>query len=112
MLIIQLTPEQLKACIKEAVEEAVQKSGHLREIPPNGAGPPKELMDIKELCREFGWARPTVYSWTSKGIIPHIRKGKKLMFYRKEILAWLETGRVKTKAEIRENISRFYKGRP
>lgn len=49
----------------------------------------------------------TVYNYTSKGLIPHHKKGKKLLFLKSEIDAWLKSGRKKTKAEIQAE-SRTY----
>jgi len=100
MIILQITKEELKDCLKEAVNEAVLRSNRRGSAPK----PPKELMGLKELCEEFGWAPPTVYAWTSKNLIPHIRKSKKLFFVRSDIIDWLKEGRVKTKAEIMEEV--------
>ena len=41
-----------------------------------------------------------IYTWTSTGYIPSIKKGKKLIFSKKDIDNWLKTGKRKSAAEI------------
>lgn len=52
-------------------------------------------------------AKPTIYSlvWARK--IPHLKKGKKLYFSRKEIKEWLTEGKRKTQDEIADEAAIF-----
>jgi excisionase family DNA binding protein len=52
-------------------------------------------------------AKPTVYAWIGQRSIPYHKKGKKLMFLRSEIDAWLKEGRRKTAAEIQSEAEKF-----
>lgn len=45
-------------------------------------------------------ALPTLYTKTSRGEIPHMKKGGRLYFSKKELLEYIQAGRIRTKAEI------------
>jgi len=53
----------------------------------------KSLIGIEEACEVIQKAKPTIYALVRKGIIPAYKRGKKLYFYREELLAWVESGR-------------------
>jgi excisionase family DNA binding protein len=52
-------------------------------------------------------AKPTVYAWIGQRSIPYHKKGKKLMFLKSEIDAWLKEGRRKTAAEIQAEAQQY-----
>lgn len=54
------------------------------------------LVEIDEACLIIRKAKPTIYALVRKGLIPSYKKGKKLYFYKDELLSWIETGRKKT----------------
>jgi Helix-turn-helix domain len=58
--------------------------------------------DLNGLCdyRPDKPAKATVYGEVHRNVIPVHKKGKKLMFLKSEIDAWIKTGRKKTLAEI------------
>lgn len=47
-----------------------------------------------------GLKRPTVYNLVSERKIPFSKIGKRLYFYRKDLLKWIEDGKRKTQKEI------------
>jgi excisionase family DNA binding protein len=50
----------------------------------------RDLLNLKEVAKLLGISENTVYAWTSKGIIPHIKLGSRcLRFGEEEIIAWL-----------------------
>ncbi|MBZ5859451.1 helix-turn-helix domain-containing protein [Flavihumibacter profundi] len=52
-------------------------------------------------------AKPTVYEWVRKRLIPYHKKGKKLSFLKSEIDEWLKEGRRKTVKEIGDDASSY-----
>lgn len=52
-----------------------------------GAG--GEIMSADEVARFLGLARNSVYDAAGRGEIPHRRVGRRLIFSRAAILAWL-----------------------
>ena len=53
----------------------------------------KSLIGIDEACEVIQKAKPTIYALIRKGIIPAYKRGKKLYFYKEELLQWVESGR-------------------
>lgn len=52
-------------------------------------------------------AKPTVYEWVGKRIIPYHRRGKKLYFLKSEIDTWLKDGKRKTAKEISDDANAY-----
>lgn len=65
--------------------------------------PIKNEMDLTELSNYLPTRPPlsTLYIWSCKGLIPHSKLGRRLVFKKSEIDEWLESKRVKTVDEIR-----------
>jgi excisionase family DNA binding protein len=61
-----------------------------------------ELLTISEASQLLKLAIPTIYSKVSKNEIPVNKQGKKLYFYKSELIEWVRAGRVKTNEEIVE----------
>ena len=53
-----------------------------------------KLIRVDEVAELTGFSIPSIYRFVKLGQIPHIKKGRTLIFYRHEVLAWIEAGRV------------------
>ena len=62
----------------------------------------EELIDLKEAAEYLKISPNTLYEYTCKLKIPHTKPGKKLLFLKSELLAWVKAARVKTLQEIEE----------
>jgi excisionase family DNA binding protein len=85
----------LAAEIKE-LKALLTEQGALQKHDPN------EMMSLKRL-QEFHPDHPaaqTIYGWVHSGQIPYYKTGKKLIFKRSEIEAWINEGRRMSSAEI------------
>ena len=51
----------------------------------------KDVMTADEVAAFLGVDRNTVYDFASRGVIPHQRLGKRLLFRRGAVVAWLDT---------------------
>jgi excisionase family DNA binding protein len=51
---------------------------------------PKEILNVDEAAALLGVHRQTVYDYASAGEIPHRRLGRRLLFSRRAIVAWVE----------------------
>ena len=49
----------------------------------------RECMCADELARFLGVNRKTVYAYASRGVIPHRRLGRRMVFARSQVVAWL-----------------------
>jgi excisionase family DNA binding protein len=67
------------------------------------------LMDIKETSELLHLSVPTIYGMVHHATIPVSKKGKRLYFSRKELLAWVNTGRRKTIHEINAEADTYLK---
>ena len=65
---------------------------------PGGSGPRRALSDVPtsdvmtadQVAEFLGVDRTTVYDFAARGVIPHQRLGKRLLFRRGGIVAWLD----------------------
>lgn len=62
----------------------------------------EQPLNIKQAAELLNLKVPTVYGLVHKEQIPYYKRGKFLYFNRRELLDWVQAGRVKTKAEIEE----------
>lgn len=89
-------PEAVSLLLEEVekLKEMLQNSGHVEQGD--------QFFNIDELI-EYLPDHPTkscIYTWTSNGYIPSIKKGKRLIFSKKDIDNWLKTGKRKSASEI------------
>jgi predicted DNA-binding transcriptional regulator AlpA len=70
---------------------------------------PDRWLNIKELCdyHPDKPTRATVYGWVSQRKIPVHKGSKALRFLKSEIDQWLRQGRVKTNAEIAQEVDNY-----
>jgi excisionase family DNA binding protein len=59
--------------------------------PPAGAAPDSDVMNADEVATFLGVDRTTVYDFAGRGVIPHQRLGKRLLFRRGALVSWLDS---------------------
>ena len=71
--------------------------------------PADQWMNLKDLCEYLPShpAEQTVYGWTSCHQIPFHKRGKRIMFLKSEIDAWLHDGKRKSQKELAEEAAQF-----
>jgi excisionase family DNA binding protein len=62
----------------------------------------KENMNVKEAAEYLGFKKSYIYQLTSSKKIPCYKPGKKLFFLKKDLDKWIESKKVKTDAELKE----------
>ncbi len=55
------------------------------------AGDDREVMSAEQAAAFLGVERKTVYEYAGRGVIPHRRLGKRLLFSRQALVVWLGT---------------------
>lgn len=80
MKIIITSQEELSFLIQANIREALQVNF-----------PVSNYISIKEASAYLNLSVQTIYRLTSKGRIPFIKKGKKLLFQTKELDIWLNS---------------------
>jgi excisionase family DNA binding protein len=74
------------------VESPNAPTAQLQPVPAIAEPPPtKDVMTADEVAVFLGVDRNTVYDFASRGVIPHQRLGKRLLFRRGAVVAWLDT---------------------
>jgi len=105
-------PEYVSKIWAEVVSlrEIIQKKDNqisLQNVEP-------DIVSIHGAAEILHLALPTVYSKTSKGEIPFMKKGKRLYFSKMQLLEYLKEGQSKSQSQIRAevdtNLSKNKKG--
>lgn len=98
---MEITFEQLPKAFT-ALFSKVENIERLLSTKVEPQQPINQWFDLTELCnyRPDKPAKATVYGEVNRGVIPVHKRGKKLMFLKSEIDAWLKSGRRKTHSEI------------
>lgn len=67
-----------------------------------------DFITADETCKLLDISKNTLYGYTSKRLIPHYKiQGRKLMFKKSEINAFIEKGKIKTIEEIDKEADRM-----
>ncbi|MEZ7498643.1 MULTISPECIES: helix-turn-helix domain-containing protein [Flavobacterium] len=66
----------------------------------------EELLNIQEASKLLNLSVSTIYSKVCKKEIPVNKQGKRIYFYRHELMKWIKSGRVKTYFEIQNDIEK------
>ena len=100
---IEQLPEWVKLEVSKgdllAFAEKLQKISE-KEEQPEEATEKDELFNFEEMCRFLGIAKSTGYQRIGRGEIPHFKKGRRLYFWKLELVKWVESGRRKTKEDL------------
>jgi excisionase family DNA binding protein len=75
------------------------------EQPPTDQ--PEQLLTIQEAAEFLSLTVPTMYSKTSKGELPVMKRSKRLYFSRTELLEYLKAGRKKSNADIEKEAEQY-----
>ena len=92
--IIVITPNELAQLIDISVRKA------MGEQSPQSSNSDDKPMNIDEAAAFLQMPKSTIYQLTSTRKILFSRVGKPLRFFKKDLLAYLESGRKKTQKEI------------
>jgi len=66
----------------------------------------EEVLNIQEASKLLDLSVSTIYSKVCKREIPVNKQGKRIYFYRHELMKWIKAGRVKTYLEIQNDIEK------
>ncbi|WP_299287851.1 helix-turn-helix domain-containing protein [uncultured Mucilaginibacter sp.] len=61
-----------------------------------------EIFSVEKAAQFLNLSIPTVYSKVSRKELPVNKQGKRLYFYRSELVEWIKAGRKKTVAELQQ----------
>ena len=95
----------------DKLNELDSKIDSLNNPSPNV--PTEQWMNLKELCDYIPShpAEQTEYASTTSHLIPFHKRGKRIMFLKSEIDAWLRDGKVKSEKDLENEAARFIKSK-
>lgn len=73
-----------------AFQRLVETPGGALPPPAVCDAPTSDVMTADQVAEFLGVDRTTVYDFAARGVIPHQRLGKRLLFRRGGIVAWLD----------------------
>jgi excisionase family DNA binding protein len=84
--ITQLSKTELENIIRNSVNAAVSEA--IGNSPQNN-----DMLSFKEAAKFLNLAAPTLYKKTSKGEIPFLKSGKKILFNKARLIEWLNNSK-------------------
>ena len=70
---------------------------------------PEQLLSVQEAAQFLNLKVPTIYSKSSKGELPVMKRGKRLYFSSTELMEYLKEGRKKSNVEIEAEAESYLK---
>lgn len=67
----------------------------------------EEILTVKEAAEFLNLSIYSIYAKTSRKEIPYHKSGRKLHFFKVDLINWLKKTRIKTNAEIEEEAEEF-----
>ncbi len=106
----------LQAFITELVNEAVQSALEQQQETAitdlNESNQKAEVLNAEQAAEFLHIAKQTLYSMTSRRKIPFYKNGKKILFRRGELEAWLNAGKHEQQKNIQREAFRYVQDKP
>jgi len=96
--------------LPEAVSQLNKKLDNIEQLLLEGGNkstPQDELLTVPQAADFLSLAIPTVYTMTSRGELPFMKRSKRIYFSRFELMDYLKKGRQKTTQEIEAEADQF-----
>ena len=104
----QLTVAEIRTMLREEVRQAMKESLHMQEQSNEKED---DFMTIQEAAKFLSLAVPSVYGLVYQRKIPHIKRGKRLIFEKKQIIEWLRSARQNTKDTTATMVDNYLVGK-
>ena len=100
--LIQATPEEIVSRVAAANESIIRKV-----VSENKK--PEPFITVKEAAEIFKVSQANIRKKCTDGVIPHFQEGEKspIRFKASELYEYIESGRVKTTFEVRQQAIKF-----
>jgi len=97
------TFDQIPIMMKKLYDKLEHLEKLIERISPTGENQ-DELLNIQEVSKLLNLSVSTIYSKVCKREIPFNKQGKRIYFYKHELMKWIKLGRVKTYLEVQNGI--------
>lgn len=94
-LMRQIAIGSLRGCVA-FLKAKLEAAAGVEVLPPTSAPPlapaesDRDVMTTDEVAAFLGVDRNTVYDYAGRGVIPHQRLGKRILFRRGALVSWLD----------------------
>lgn len=95
--LILTTQDELETLIQKSIRKVFNEQP--KEQPT--LEPKDKFLNIKEAAQYLNLADQTLYGYTSKGLIPFIKRAKRVLFLKSDLENWLMQGRKMSIEEIK-----------
>lgn len=95
LILSPLTPEQIQSLVRQTLEQFFAANPVNFRTDETG----KRVFDLDQFCDYTGIGKQTAYRLTSRGEVPHSKRGKRLYFDKAQVDAWLLANHVGGSAE-------------
>lgn len=102
-----LSTKNVDVVVDDIAEKVASKLSLLFFNNPQVLKNDEEFLTIDEAAKLLTLSKQTIYGLVSKSTIPHLKKGKRLYFLKKDLITWILQGKRKTKAELDANIHKI-----
>jgi len=100
LILTSLTTPQLRDLFRDEIESYFKKNPLGKQAVNNDED---IILDIDQAAEYIKLSVPSIYRLTGSDDLPFIRRGRKLLFSRKDLTAWLMEGRKPTLSTIIKN---------
>ena len=84
----EITFDKLPQAVGYLTEQVERIHKIVAALQPQTAIDKHRIVEIDEACQITRKAKPTIYTLARKGLIPAYKRGKKLYFYKDELLSY------------------------
>jgi excisionase family DNA binding protein len=95
---------QLNAMISVAVSEGL-KAHQSQKVDISETS--EQLLTVQEAANFLSLTKPTIYSMVSHGVIPSMKRSKRLYFLREDLINYVKQGRRKSNKEIEQEAENY-----
>ena len=96
--LIITTNEDLENLIQASVRKVLSEQSKPETVQQDAED---KFLNIKEASQFLSLAEQTIYGYTSKGLIPFIKRAKRVLFLRSDLENWLMQGRKMSVEELK-----------
>lgn len=103
-VLISLPIEDLQTVIIDCVNSCLKNNKQVNTKPQKET---EQLLTVQEAAYFLKLTVPTLYSKSSKGELPVMKRGKRLYFSSIELMEYIKGGRKKSNADIEEEAEAY-----
>ena len=99
--------QALTELLTPIIEKALARHQVFMDTPAESQSTTDEIFDVEGLSTYLKLTKSGIYALTSQRRIVHYKRGKRLYFYKKDVDAYIQEGRVKTMEEIEREANNY-----